>query len=42
MLCACTMNAFLLVAYVTAKGYRDFTTANKTLGPGVGFWVNKP
>ena len=22
--------------------YLDFTSANKTLGPGVGFWVNKP
>ena len=28
--------------YVTAHGYLDFTSANKTLGSGVGFWVNKP
>jgi hypothetical protein len=27
---------------ITAHGYLDFTLANKTLGPGVGFWVNKP
>jgi hypothetical protein len=31
-----------LGAYITGKGYLDFTTANKTLGNGVGFWVNKP
>ncbi len=31
-----------LAAYITSKGYLDFTTNNKTLGPGVGFWVNKP
>jgi mannan endo-1,4-beta-mannosidase len=31
-----------LVSYITSKGYLDFTAANKTLGPGVGFWVNKP
>jgi len=30
-----------LTTYTTSKGYLDFTTANKTLGPGVGFWVNK-
>ena len=28
--------------YTIGKGYLDFTTAGKTLGPGVGFWVNKP
>ena len=28
--------------YITAHGYLDFTSAGKTLGPGVGFWVNKP
>ena len=31
-----------LSSYITSKGYLDFTTANKTLGPGVGFWVNRP
>jgi len=31
-----------LNAYVSNKGYLEFTTVNKTLGPGVGFWVNKP
>lgn len=28
--------------YITSHGYLDFTAANKTLGPGVGFWVNMP
>jgi len=28
--------------YITGKGYLDFTTTGKTLGPGLGFWVNKP
>jgi hypothetical protein len=28
--------------YTTNKAYLDFTSANKTLGPGLGFWVNKP
>jgi hypothetical protein len=31
-----------LTDYIGGKGYLDFTTSNKTLGPGVGFWVNKP
>ena len=31
-----------LIDYITGKGYLDFTSANKTLGNGVGFWVNKP
>lgn len=30
-----------LVSYITSKGYLDFTATGKTLGPGVGFWVNK-
>ena len=30
-----------LANYITSKGYLDFTTAGKTLGPGTGFWVNK-
>jgi hypothetical protein len=42
MLCTCTMNAFPLVAYIAAKGYLDFTVANKMLRAGMGFWVNKP
>ncbi len=28
--------------YIRANGYLDFTSTNKTLGPGVGFWVYKP
>lgn len=28
--------------YIETNGYLDFTSAGKTLGPGVGFWVNKP
>ncbi len=31
-----------LIDYVTGKGYLDFTTGSKKLGPGVGFWVNRP
>ena len=31
-----------LADYITGKGYLDFTANNKTLGQGVGFWVNKP
>jgi len=27
--------------YITSHGYLNFSTANKTLGSGVGFWVNK-
>jgi hypothetical protein len=28
--------------YIAAKGYLDFSAAGKLLGPGIGFWVNKP
>ena len=31
-----------LATYIDSKGYLDFTKENKLLGPGVGFWVNKP
>jgi chitodextrinase len=31
-----------LSSYITSKGYLDFTTAGKSLGQGVGFWVNRP
>jgi hypothetical protein len=31
-----------LAAYITSKNYLDFTVASKTLGKGIGFWVNKP
>ena len=31
-----------LTDYINSKGYLDFTSNNKTLGPGAGFWVNKP
>jgi alpha-tubulin suppressor-like RCC1 family protein len=32
----------VLTYYITSKGYLDFTANSKTLGPGMGFWVNKP
>lgn len=32
----------VLVDYISGKGYLDFVGGNKTLGAGVGFWVNKP
>ncbi len=28
--------------YIKANSYLDFTNANKALGAGLGFWVNKP
>ena len=28
--------------YIIGKGYLNFTTENKKLGSGTGFWVNKP
>jgi hypothetical protein len=31
-----------LSTYIASKGYLDFTANSKTLGPGTGFWVNKP
>lgn len=31
-----------LTDYISGRGYLDFTATNKTLGSGVGFWVNKP
>ena len=37
-----TQGATALSAYISSQGYLDFTSANRTLGPGVGFWVNKP
>jgi hypothetical protein len=37
MLGVCTMNTFLLVAYITAKGYLDFTIANTMLRAGMRF-----
>ncbi len=30
-----------LAAYIQGKGYLDFSTSNKRLGPGVGFWINQ-
>lgn len=30
-----------LPGYITGKGYLDFTSSNKTLGTGSGFWVNR-
>jgi hypothetical protein len=37
-----TQGGTALVDYITGKGYLDFTSSSKTLGQGVGFWVNKP
>jgi hypothetical protein len=31
-----------LAGYITGKGYLDFMQRAKTLGNGVGFWVNRP
>ncbi len=31
-----------LSTYTSTNGYEDFTTASKSLGLGVGFWVNMP
>jgi hypothetical protein len=28
--------------YINTNGYLDFASAGKTLGPGLGFWVNVP
>lgn len=33
--------ATALSDYINSKGYLDFSTANKTLGNGTGFWVNR-
>lgn len=30
-----------LVEYISRLGYLDFTQDHKTLGNGIGFWVNK-
>ena len=31
-----------LADYIGSKGYLDFAANSKTLGPGLGFWVNRP
>ena len=31
-----------LADYIANRGYLDFVVANKILGPGVGFWINRP
>ena len=31
-----------LADYIKGQGYLDFSSSNKTLDSGVGFWVNKP
>ena len=28
--------------YISTKGYLDFASVSKTLGPGIGLWVNIP
>jgi len=30
-----------LSGYIANKGYLDFATANRKLGNGTGFWVNR-
>jgi cyclophilin family peptidyl-prolyl cis-trans isomerase len=35
------MDTTALSDYITGKGYLDFAKANKTLGNGTGFWVNR-
>jgi hypothetical protein len=37
-----TQGGTALTDYITSRSYLDFTSASKTLGPGVGFWINKP
>jgi len=32
----------VLFDYTASKGYLDFTATGKTLGAGMGFWVNRP
>lgn len=32
----------MLAHVISRRGLLDFTTTGKTLGPGVGFWVNMP
>ena len=36
------MGGTSLVDFANSNGYLDFTATGKTLGSGVGFWVNKP
>ena len=31
-----------LSEYIGSQGYQDFSSSGKTLGNGVGFWVNRP
>jgi probable HAF family extracellular repeat protein len=31
----------VLTDYILSKSYLNFTSVNRTLGPGMGFWVNK-
>ena len=37
-----SLEAGALAQYIADKGFRDFGTAGKTLGNGVGFWVRRP
>jgi hypothetical protein len=32
----------VLSDYINSNGYEDFTSSGKTLGNGVGIWVNRP
>ena len=35
-------NNTALVDYINSNSYKDFASAGKTLGNGVGVWVNRP
>jgi len=36
-----TQGGTALSGYIANKGYLDFATANRRLGNGTGFWVNR-
>jgi len=36
-----SLDSKTLSDYIISKGYLDFTLLNKTLGKGMGFWINK-
>ncbi len=36
------MGGSVLSDYIAGRGYLDYALANKTLGPGIGFWVKTP
>ncbi len=36
-----TQGGTALTNYISNHGFKDFTTTGKTLGLGIGFWVNR-